>query len=250
VDLGCHLIGINQTLSDFFSDYAGCKIVPLDCPKKGLTEIGKNGFYFSRGCRELTDNLVKRVASTSIDFRLKHQVNSVEIDLPHEEVIVKTDCGNFTARKMFFTPYTYFVENIGECKKKKIKFHHLYLLISDPNPTKFVYSFGIPSTTRMINLTDFLDLEGTGLQLIIFQTHDAESLKKGDLFLSKLKEKKLVDEAAYIVKSDICIYEQWPSYSHSVYKTYPDYFEILDTHNLINIMKYVPRWKEALSPYS
>ena len=248
-DLGCHLIGLSQELADFFSAYAGCKIVPLDTPKIPDAPFGKNGFYFSKGCFELIDHLQRRIARSTIDFRFNQLVHSGVIDEENGQAIVKTADKQFSAEKIFLTPYTYFPEELGEAAKNKLKFHHLYLLVYDPNPVKFTYSFGIPHTTRMMNVTDFVDLDNTGMQLIILQTHDEDSLNKSSVFLSKLKEKNLIDESAYIVKSESYTYHQWPSHNHVLSRSYPKYFEILDTHNLINMTKYISRWKESLTTY-
>ncbi len=248
-DLGCHLIGLNQDLADFFSIFAGCKIVPLDTPKIPNAPFGKNGFYFSKGCFELIDHLQHRIERSSIDFHFNQTVYSARVDETNGMAIVKTADKEFSAEKIYFTPYTYFPEQAGETVRNKLKFHHLYLLIHDPNPAKFTYSFGIPNTTRMMNMTDFVDLENTGMQLIVLQTHDEDSLHKGANFLSKLKEKKLIDESAYIIKSESYTYHQWPSHNHVLSRSHPQYFEILDTHNIINMAKYIPRWKESLPTY-
>ena len=187
-DLGCHMIGNNEELANFFEVYAGCSIVSLDTPKDFSLKSGKNGFYFAHGCYELMNHLQEMIQSSSIDLLFNQKAYSATVDTANNHVVVQTKDHVFTTEKVVITPYTRFCDDqVETCTK--IKFHHLYLLIHDPTPPRFTYSWGIPSTTRMMNITDFVDLENTGMQLIIFQTHNEDTLQNGSTILQQLKEK-------------------------------------------------------------
>lgn len=247
-DLGCHLIGTNQELADFLELYAGCSIVSMDAPKDLNAKSGKNGFYFAHGCFELINHLEKMIQSVSIDLLLNQQAYSANVETENGYVVIETKDHLFTAEKVFITPYTRFCDD-QKTTATKTKFHHLYLLINDPTPSRFTYSWGVPHTTRMINITDFVDLSNTGLQLIILQTHNEETLQNGDLILDQLKEKQMIDPNAYIVKSDSYTYEQWPANHASLQKQHPDFFELLETNQLIKMTDYIERWKSSLPFY-
>jgi len=248
-DLGCHMIGNNEELANFFEVYAGCSIVSLDTPKDFSLKSGKNGFYFAHGCYELMNHLQEMIQSSSIDLLFNQKAYSATVDTANNHVVVQTKDHVFTTEKVVITPYTRFCDDqVETCTK--IKFHHLYLLIHDPTPPRFTYSWGIPSTTRMMNITDFVDLENTGMQLIIFQTHNEDTLQNGSTILQQLKEKFMIHSNAYIVKSQSYTYEQWPANHASLQKEHPTFFEMLETSHLIKMTDYISRWKMSIIPYT
>lgn len=247
VDLGCHMIGKNQGLADFFHLYAGCQIVPIDTPDSPFAEIGKHGFYFAGGCHELIEHLQNRLIQSGIEVLLNHQVSSAVVNEERNEVLVGSENRQFTASKVILTPYTRICERSEEAKK--VKFYHLYLLIQDPTPPRFSYSWGIPNTVRMNNVTHLVNLQNTGRQLIILQTNNHETLQKGELIVELLKQKNLLDSQAYLICSENHIYYQWPSSKSPEQTRFPDYFEFLDTNHLVKMEKYIEKWKKSLQPY-
>jgi hypothetical protein len=247
VDLGCHKIGKNQELAEFFQEYAGCQIVPLDKPEDPNAEIGENGFYFASGCHELIDHLAKLLQTNSIEILFEQHVCETIVNEERKEVAVRTANKQFTTNKVIMTPYTRFCEENEE--SNRVKFYHLYLLINDPTPPKFSYSWGIQNTVRMNNITHFVDLKNTGRQLIILQTKDLETLQKGELIVDQLKQKGLIDPCAYLICSQSYIYSQWASSENILHKQFPKYFDLLDTNHLIKLQRYINKWKEALSIY-
>src|SRR5579872_1782734 len=67
VDLGCHMIGNNMALKAFLEEYAGCTFVSHDNPQEPFSS-GKSelGYYFSKGCYELIDHLLRQIRATDI----------------------------------------------------------------------------------------------------------------------------------------------------------------------------------------
>ncbi len=236
-DLGCHEIGSSKELKEFLETYGGCSFLEL--------ESGHN-FYFSRGCYELVHNLEQRIANSSIQLLKNHRVDRVVFDETRQMAIVESGQEKFTGSKVYVPSYTYFpIGNEAPKELKKTKYYHLYLLIHDPTPSKFSYRAGIAKAARMMNLTPFVDLKDTGEQLIIFQTWSQET--PGQIFLDELKMQNLVDPAAYILKEEWCIYEQYPSTSFPLKSPY---FEQIQTFDFRGISQHIMRWKTALIPYN
>jgi len=246
-DLGCHQIGNDQNLADFLRVYAGCSIVSLDQPNSAFTTRCSNGFYFSKGCYELIHNLKRRIAATSIELLVNHTVEWAQVD--HDWVVIKAQGKQFSAKKLFFSPYCYFTNGKISRQVQKTKYYHLYVLISDPTPPRFCYSFGIPETSRMINLTHFVGLAESGRQLIAFQLYKDPTLHDGEKFLTELKKKNLVDSSAYILTAEPYIYEQWPSNPPNLFPGQQQFFENLTTHSFQSMSSYIEKWKQVLKPY-
>jgi hypothetical protein len=237
-DVGCHEIGNNAQLKEFLQEYGGCQLLTLD---------SGNSFYFSGGCYELMRNLECRIQNSSIHLLKNHRVDRVLFDEQMQTAIVESQGEQFTCRKVYAPSYAYFpIGNEPPKEPQKTKYPHLYLLINDPTPAKFSYRCGIANTSRMMNLTHFVNLTGTGQQLIVFQTWSMDH--SGENFLAELKAQNLVDPAAYILKAEWFTYEQYPS--NAIKAGCNPCFEQLQTFDFRGIANHIARWKEVIAPYS
>ena len=237
VDIGCHEIGSNKNLREFLEVYAGCQMVDTG---------GNNGFYFSQGCYELVHNLEKRLEKTNIDLWLNTRAERASIDETNKCARLQLGNRMVSADKVYLCGYSFL--NIGneELQIHKTKYFHLYLLVADPTPPRFGYqNGGAHNVSRMMNLTRFVGLENTGRQLIVFQTYEG-NLGNGEEFLRELKKQKLLDESAYILKSEPYVYEQWPSH----HTRGNPYFEHVQTYDIRNIVNNFTKWKELLKSYA
>ena len=89
-----------------------------------------------------------------------------------------------------------------------MQFKHIYLLIEDSTMPQFTYRSGnMGGFTRATNLTYFVGLEDSGMQLIVLQVTD-NSLHLAEKYLQYLKSQNLVDRAAQLVKAEFYVYEQ------------------------------------------
>jgi len=254
-DLGCHQIGHDVQLKSFLEDYAGCKIVSMDNPLIPF-EAAKspNGWYFSRGCYELIDNLLKLISLTNIVLMTEHKAESVMIDVANKIATVKTKSGSFSTNKLIVTPMSCVTLNPTSAPQQygKSKYYHLYLLVQDPTPPKFSYSGGIVTgASRMMNLTHFVGLTGTGRHLIVVQTHSEQSLTNGQTYLDGLKKSKLVDESAYILKAEPYIYEAGSFHQGLIAQMGAQgIVEVLQTGHFQSLSTNIPKWKQTLRPYN
>lgn len=252
VDLGCHTIGNDLQLKEFLEVYGGCKIVSMDSPKSSEFKLSTNGFYFSKGCYELIHNLNRWIDQTGITLLKNHRLESIYVDTNAEHVVVKTGGKEVTAKKVFYTQMTsFFIENLSQKgTSHKTKYPHLYLLIQDPTPPKFSYvGYGGFGASRAMNLTHFVDLEGTGRQLIVFQMNVENSLQNGELLIEDMKNRNLIDKAAYLLSSESYIYESAYALFGKLQSQFSPYFEMLNAGTISNMSKYTQKWKQALPPY-
>lgn len=260
VDMGCHQIGADQTMKQFLEEYVGCKFVCLDNPTKPYTSGASNqGYYPSKGCFELIDNLTKLIKATGIVLLLNHKLESVYIDLTHQFAEVKTNGMKFTTSKILTTPASFInIENLpnkaaNQGRSGKAKYFHLYILIEDHTAPRFAYQNGLATgVSRMMNLTHYVGLNGTGMQIIVIQTHGEQYLKNPETYLQQLKQKGLVDQSARLLRSETNIYEQ--SYFNQGFLTQMGsgaqaMFETLNTGHIQSIAGYVPKWKKVMKPY-
>lgn len=246
VDLGCHQIGNDQTLKTFLEEYAGCTIVSMDQPDNSFeNNKGPNGWYFSSGCFELIDHLLKLIDATDIVLMTETKLDSAFLDEGTKTVALHTKKGVFTSSKLIVTNMSSLSFNtLAPPNHSKSKYYHLYLLVQDPTPARFTYRAGIGNgSSRLMNLTPFVDL--VGRHLIVVQTHNEKSLEQGEVYLTMMKEKNLVDQSAYILKEERYIYETGalrpPQRTEMV--------EILQTGHFQSLSNYIPKWKTVLKPY-
>jgi hypothetical protein len=237
-DVGCHEIGNSVPLKEFLEEYGGCSL---------QTQESGNSFYFSGGCYELVHNLERRIQNSSIHLLKNHKVDHVWCDAQLQTAIVSSEGQQFTCHQVYVPSYVYFP--IGDETPKepqKTKYPHLYMLINDPTPARFAYRTGIANSSRMMNLTHYVDLDGTGQQLIMFQTWNTDI--SPETFLSALKMQNLVDPSAYILNAEWFIYEQYQA--HTIKAAGNPCFVQLQTSNFRDIISHIDRWKEVLVPYA
>ncbi len=243
VDMGCHEISSSPNLNQFLETYAGVRILPSK----------NNSYYFSKGCFELIDHLLKRVEKAGIDVLTNCRVESVTLDPATNTAFLHTANGVFTTSKIVVTPGSSFKINQPNARTppNPNKFYHLYLLIQDPTAPQFSYHGGVsPGVSRMMNLTSYVGLENTGRQLIVFQTHSDHRNNDHQPILDALKQKKLIDSGAYILKSETYIYEQGPYFQMAqVPSGQQNFFELINTSHFNIIGEYAKKWKTLLAPY-
>jgi hypothetical protein len=236
-DVGCHEIGNNALLNEFLQIYGGCSLLSFDAG---------SSVYFSGGCYELVHNLESRIQNTSIQLLKNHRVDRVVFDDASRIAIVESGGERYPCNKVYAPSYSYFPIGNEMIKDfQKTKYPHLYLLIYDPTPPKFSYRCGISNASRMMNLTHFVNLGGTGQQLIVFQTWSMDH--SGEKFLQELKMQKLVDPGAYVIKAEWFTYEQYPS--HVIKMIMHPCFEQLHTSDFRAIANHIARWKMVMVPF-
>jgi hypothetical protein len=252
-DLGCHQIGSDIQLKEFLETYGGCRIVPMTPPSDSAVTPPENGFYFSGGCYELIHNLMHLIEVTGVTLWYNHRLESATVDLDLGHVVIKTGGKQITAKKIFYTPATLFpVENLPHCPRKSPKkYPHLYLLIQDPTPPRFSYmTYAHCGATRAMNLTQFLNLAHTGRQLIVFQVRKEDTLCQGQQLLDDLKQRNLVDAAAYMLSEEPYVYEHTRGTLRGLPPHLQPYFEMINTDSFSHISGYIEKWKQALKPYT
>lgn len=252
-DLGCHRIGHNADLRAFLEEYAGCKIVPQESPLLPLHEDDPPNYYFSGGCYELIEHLLKMVQETDIKLLTNTKLESVFIDPFQKMAIARTKEQNYATHKLIVTPMSCF--SIGQMSPEqdggRSKYCHLYLLIQDPAPPRFSYRQGIGAEdSRVMNLTHFAGLTDTGQHLVVFQVHSEDAFAKGQELLDALKENHLISAEAYLLKSDPYVYEVGGLSQQQIQQAHAqDLFEVLQTDHFEKLLQYIPKWKQVLKPY-
>ncbi len=236
-DVGCHEIGNSLPLKEFLEEYGGCRF---------LSHESGSSFYFSGGCYELVHNLERRIENSSIHLLKNHKVDRVSFDPQMKIATVESKGKQFAGYKIYLPSYSYVAVG-DECSKEpqKAKYPHLYMLIYDPTPPRFAYRTGIPNSSRMMNLTHYLDL-GSNQQLILFQTWNTDLMP--ETFLSALKQQNLIDSTATLLNAEWFTYEQYPPHATKV-RNNPCFVE-LQTTDIRGIINHIARWKETLAPFA
>ena len=259
VDMGCHQIGSDQKMRSFLEEYIGCHFVNMNNPYRRTDALKSSdqGFYFSKGCHEIVDNLFLLVQASTIDLKLDQKLESVYLDFDRSIAEIKVSGVRYTVSKLVITPHSGVeVENLANFSKPTFsKHYHLYLLIHDPTPVRFTYMNGFCSgMSRTINITPFSSdfvLDGSGLQLIAIQTYDQTRCDNPLFFLEELKKSRLIDAEATLVTSGSFIYEQ-PHFDRGNLTRNPKaapFFEVLDTSGFWNIAQHVAKWEKAFKPF-
>lgn len=253
-DISCHIIGKDQKGLHFFEDYLGCQMVSIDHPDQPYnTSTSPNGYYFSEGCHEMMSHLLELIKKTAIVLLLNHHLDSIYVH-SDEYVTANVQGQQFMANKLISAQHASFlVENQPPSAKDQHQnsrqYYHLYLLIEDATPPRFVHQYGGgKDISRLMNLTVFSGLTGTQKQLIIVQTQKEWPIVDSDKCLSLLKEKNLVDINARLLSSETYVYEQPQSNKMLLQqaKQTPNAVEVLDTSYLHIITKHIPRWTTVL----
>jgi len=255
VDLGCHTLGNDKQMLHFLEDYVGCNMVSMDNPHLPFdARHSANGFYFAHGCYEIIHNLIELIAKTDIVFLLDHPLESVFIQENEPIAIVKTKDRQFTTSKILVTPYSHIeLDNphTAPAKKEKMKFYHLYMLIEDMTPPRFSFRTGVgKGISRLMNLTPFVGINGTGTQLMVFQTYGDFYLQPADIYLDILKKNDLIDASARVLKAENYIYEQEHFQLPGNLKNADLVFEVLKTNHIQDMSNYIAKWKQVLQPFT
>ncbi len=253
-DLGCHQIGHDTKLKTFLETYAGCKIVSMDHPDLPFeSSKSPNGWYFSRGCYELIENLLRLIQATDIVLLTNTRAENVYIDAAQKIATVQTKDKSYMTHKVIVTPMTNlnlqpsnYPQHYGKSKS-----YHLYLLIQDPTPPRFSYHGGVVSgVSRMMNLSPFVGLVHTGRQLIVVQTYNEQYLSHGQMFLDGLKKSNLIDPGAYILETQTYIYESG-AFHQGLIMTMgaQEIIEVIQTGHFQSLSTYIPKWEMVLKPF-
>jgi hypothetical protein len=256
-DLGCHQMGSDQNVRHFLEEYVGCRMVALDYPDMDFAKAhskGSNGFYPSRGCYEMIDNLTKLIQATDAVLMTGSKLESVTIDEARQLAEIKVNERHFTTSKLIVTPCTYlYIENQPSARipnQHKAKYYHVYLLVEDASPPNFSYRYGIGTgISRLMNLTHFSGLSGTGLQLICIQTHNEHYLSHQNEFFEQIKKAGLLNEDAQLILAESHVYEQSHLDSSMVNQYKSTLIEVLNTGHFLAMASYIGKWKQALKPF-
>lgn len=259
VDMGCHEIGCETETKTFLEDFVGCHLLSLDDPRHEYVDPpppDSKGFYPSRGCHELVENLKRLINATEIDVLMNHRLESIYLDAERNIAEIRTGSFQYTTSKIVITPAsTIKVENsdISQNDSCSTKHYHLYLLIEDTMDPAFTYEDDIiEEVSRAANLSWYTGLAGSGKQLIVIQTYTEADLDKGEEFLEALKNKNYFSPNARILKSEHYIYQQCHHDTTIIEEMGPlaeSIFDIMDTYNFGCMPKYIGKWKEVLKPY-
>lgn len=255
-DLGCHLIGSDNRLKEFFEKYFGCSFVCLDHPYEvwdnSHLRCG-NGFYFSRGCHELITHLETTIASQQNALLFYKKLQSVFIDSTRGLIELNLGDVHYTTRKLILTPASSFhVDNpvFQNVEIGKHLYNHLYMLVEDAAPSRFTYLNGITlGMSRAMNLTPFLRMPSSNLQMIVVQTYgNSNSLAVAEEFLEAFKQKGYLSINARIITTDTYIYNQAMMNVSTIQRLGGPMVEVLESSGFAGMAKYVDKWKSAMVP--
>jgi hypothetical protein len=253
VDLGCHLIGADTVLQEFFENYFGCTFVCLEhfTEKAAGSHLHcRNGYYFSGGCHELISKMEATIRACSHGTLMQQKLESIYIDQVRQCIELSLGDVRYTTAKLIITPASSFrIENplIGHKESPGHDYHHVYMLVEDGAPVKFTYlSQILKGMSRAMNLTPFVKIPHTGQQLIVVQTQkkgeEADPLK----FLEAFKSKGLLSREAKILATDHYIYRQSRSNFDALLKLAGSMIELFDMSTFSVMKRHVEKWKGAL----
>ncbi|MGC1878754.1 MAG: hypothetical protein WA347_03765 [Rhabdochlamydiaceae bacterium] len=254
-DLGCHLIGSDSRLKDFFKQYFGCRFTCLAHPdQEAVNSHAKcaTGYYFSEGCYELISRLLAVIQSHNNAVLLHRKLESIFIDSSRESIDLFLGDMQYTTAKLILTPSSHFQINnpsfINPVPRSHL-FHHLYLLVEDETPSRFTYLNGIISgMSRAMNLTPFLKFPRENLQLIVIQTHGEKELTQVEKFMNALIDRNYLSSKAKVLVSDTYFYHQSYMNASAVAQIGGTLIEVLDTSSFTGMIKYLEKWKSAMTP--
>ncbi len=254
-DLGCHLIGTDPKLKEFFKNYFGCKFVCLEHPDQDAVDSHShctNGYYFSNGCYELVSRLQAVVESRPNAVLLHRKLESIFIDSAREMIELSLGDSRTTTTKLILTPSSQFrVENPSFTNQdpRGHLYPHLYLLVEEETSSRFTYLNGIISgMSRAMNLTPFLKFPRDNLQLIVIQTHGKNELNNPQKFFDALIDQGYFSPYARIVESATYFYQQSYMNTTAISHIGGPLVEILDTSSFSGMIKYLDKWKSVMEP--
>ncbi len=252
-DLGCHLIGADPRLKEFFQKYFGCKFLCLLHPDQEAMDSHSqcaNGYYFSHGCYELVSRLQAAIQSRSNAVLLHQKLESVFIDSSRKMIELSLGDSRKTTAKLVLTHSSRFrVENplFTNQEPRGHLYPHLYLLVEDKTPSRFTYLNGIISgMSRAMNLTPFLEFPRDNLQLIVIQTHEKNELNDPQKFFNALIDRGYLSSCAQIIDWDTYCYQQFHINTTAISHIGGPLVEILDTSSFSGMVKYLDKWKSVM----
>ncbi len=255
VDLGCHLIGSDSRLKEFFESYFGCKFLCLQHPQQLANEVHErcaNGYYFSQGCFELISHLEAAIKALPNAMLFHKKLESIFIDLERESIELSFGGSRCSAAKLILTPSSQFrVENpsFANQEPRGHLYPHLYLLVEDDVPASFTYLNGITKgMSRAMNLTSFLKFPKDNLQMIVIQTHSKNELEDAERFFKAFVDQRYLSSNARIVISDHYCYHQSYMNVSGVSQLGGELVEVLDTSSFYGMVRYLEKWKSAMMP--
>lgn len=254
-DLGCHFIGSDNRLKEFFETYFGCAFICLDHPYQPMDSSHArcgSGFYFSKGCYELIAQLEKTIASRQNALLLNKKLQSIFIDTTQRYIELNLGDARYTAAKLILTTASYFrVDNptFYNADPPKHTYNHLYMLVEDPTPSSFTYLNGIcGGMSRAMNLTPFLQMPSGNLQMIAVQTFGPGDPGEPGRFLEAFKSKGYLNKDARLIATDSYAYHQTMMNVTSVQRLGGGLVEILDSSSFAGMIRYVDKWKSRMVP--
>lgn len=253
-DLGCHVIGSDTKMKEFFEKYFGCRFICLDHPYEEADDSHQRcstGFYFSGGCYELISCLEAFIRSHANAFLLKKRLESIFIDSDQRCITLRLEDAHYTTGKLILTSAIFFRVDNASFSNVNLSTHaypHLYMLVEDPTPVRFTYVNNIPGASRAMNLTPFLQMAQSNLQLIAVQTHTANEIGKAQEYLDAFKAKNLLTANARIIAVDTYTYNQGHMNMSSVQRLGGPMIELLDSSSFAGMGKYLDKWRGALVP--
>ncbi len=256
-DLGCHLIGGDRRLKEFFENYFGCKFVCLEHPKQEANQAHmacSNGFYFSGGCYELISRLEAKITAQANGRLLKQKLESIFVDTAKEYIELNLGNRHYTTHKLIVTNASCFrIDNPGfaNAEPPKHPYNHLYMLIEDQNPSHFTYVNGVATgMSRAMNLTPFLQMPYGNWQLIAVQVHGKidSKIKEAQKFLEAFITKGLLGPQAKVISVESYDYNSSSMNMANLQKLGGSLIEVLDTSSFAGMTRYFDKWKTAMVP--
>lgn len=253
-DMGCHEFGNAAPVKQFLEEYAGCKIIP-NAPIFQKPE-GNWGFYPSEGCYELINHLEFLMQHLGTVLLLNSKLESIFFDTNNRVVEATINGRRYLTSKIIVTNGADLnIENphlqMMKERPHKIKYPHIYLLIGDPGESRFTYtSMNIEGASRAMNLTQFVGLEGSGMQLIAIQVQGEQYLNSGERIFNHFKRQNLLDQGAEILQIDHYIFEQTVCNFSKLQPLTGSLLEFLPTGHISLIGNYISKWKKAMKPWN
>lgn len=255
VDLGCHLIGNDPHVKDFFERYFGCRFICLTHPDQEAVNVHTQcgyGYYFSEGCYELISRLEAAIQSRSNAVLIHQKLESIFIDSARENIELSFGDMRYTTAKLILTSSSQFRVEHPSFTNPPARAHlypHLYLLVEDEAPACFTYLNGIVSgMSRAMNLTPFVKLPSNNLQLIVIQTSGKNELSNVQKFFKAFIDQNYLSPTAKIVASDTYSYQQSSINTAAISHLGGKLVEILDAASFSGMIKYLDKWKSTMKP--
>jgi len=243
VDLGCHTLGKNKQMLKFLETQLGCHMVSLDNPPAPFDiKNSPNGFYPLHGCYEIIHNLLALIKRTDIVLALEHPLENITIHPNRTEAVIVSRNMYITTSKIIIPSFCSLQFSNSTMHTITNDYYHLYLLIEDPTPQHFSFRSGILNgASRLMNLTHFAGLTGSGKQLIVIQTYGQHSQNTSKSYLETLIKLDLLHSTARILEEDVYIYKQKSYHAFNHIPNATNVIEKLNTSHIEAMLEYIPK---------